>query len=420
MALAPNQDLPRSLRIDAARRRVRLDPADPTFFGHPYPAYHAIRTACPTFFWEEMDHWCVASHASVSALFRDRRFGRDVSHVASAASLGWPDVPDHLRPFHAFEARTMLEREPPAHTRLRAPVTRAFVSRTIERLRPRIARLAHDLIDAFAGSGTVDLLPAFAEPIPVTIIAELLGVPVAMAPQLIEWSHRMVAMYHAGRTAEVERKAVAATLDFSDYLRGFLAERRGGPGDDVLSLLLQAEAHGDGLSEDEVIANAILLLNAGHEASVHAIGNGVAALLAEGRIAAPLFATPERTVAIVEELLRFEPPLHLFTRYALQAVDLDGVALRTGDRIGLLIGAANRDPAAYPDPDRLDPARAAAPHVAFGAGLHFCVGAPLARLELQVALPILFERLPDLRLAEPPRTANRYHFHGLDALRVRF
>lgn len=420
MTLDQTQALPRSLRVDAARRRIRLDPADPTFFGNPYPAYHAIRTACPTFFWEEMGHWCVASHAAVSALFRDRRFGRDVSQVASRASLGWPDIPDSLKPFYDFEAASMLEREPPVHTRLRAPVTRAFVSRTIERLRPRVARLAHDLIDGFARAGAVDLLPAFAEPIPVTIIVELLGLPVAMAPQLIGWSHRMVAMYQTGRTPEVERDAVAATVAFSTFLRGALAERRRRPGDDVLSLLLRPGPDGDRLSEDEVVANAILLLNAGHEATVHAIGNGVAALLAHGPAAAHPFASPERTAAIVEELFRFEPPLHLFTRYALQPVDLEGLALRTGDKVGLLIGAANRDPAAYPDPDKLDPGRTVTPHVSFGAGLHFCIGAPLARLELQVALPILFERLPDLRLAEPPRFANRYHFHGLDALRVRF
>jgi cytochrome P450 len=412
--------LPDTLSIDAAARRVRLSPADASFFRNPYPAYRAIREACPVFFWEDYDLWCFAGYAAVDALFRDRRFGRDVSHVASREQLGWPAIPDHVKPFYAFEARSMLECEPPVHTRLRTLVNRAFVSRTVERLRPRVEALAHRLIDAFAHQGEVDLLPAFATPIPVTIIAEMLGVPVEAAPQLIDWSHRMVAMYQFGRSHATELDAVEATLQFSAFMRAHVAERRRSPGDDILSLLLQAEAAGDRLSEDELITTAILLLNAGHEATVHAIGNGVASILAEGLDPKKLFATPESTAATIEELLRFDPPLHSFTRYALQPVEIAGLSLKLGDQVGLLIGAANRDPAAYPAPDRLDPGRTGPPHVSFGGGIHFCIGAPLARLELQVALPILFARLPALRFAEPPRYADRYHFHGLEALRLRF
>lgn len=372
------------------------------------------------FFWEEYRMWCFAGHAEVGALFRDRRFGREVLHVASRAELGWPEIPAHLQPFTDVEAHSMLEREPPVHTRLRTLVNRAFVSRTVERLRPRVEALAHALIDGFAADGEVDLLPAFAEVIPVTIIAELLGVPVRHAPQLLDWSHRMVAMYQFNRSPAVEDAAVAATVAFAGFVRAVVRERRSAPGEDLISLLIAAEASGGRLSEDELVSTAILLLNASHEATVHAIGNGVAALLQARLDPAPLFATPERTAATVEELLRFDPPLHLFTRYALEPVEIAGVSLKRGDQVALLIGAANRDPAVYADPDRLDPERAGVPHVAFGAGIHFCVGAPLARLELQVALPILFARLPGLRLAEPPRVADRYHFHGLDSLRVRF
>ncbi len=400
---------------------MRLSPSDPAFFRDPYPAYRAIRDACPVFFWEDYGFWCFARHADVGALFRDRRFGREVTQVASRAVLGWPDPPEHVKPFYDFEARSMLEREPPAHTRLRRLVNRAFVSRSIERLRPRIEALAHDLVDRFEGRGAVDLLPAFAEPIPVAIIAALLGVPADMAPRLLAWSHRMVAMYQFGRTVATEHAAVEATAQFGAYIRATLAERRRHPGEDILTLLLRAEASGDALTEDELVTNAILLLNAGHEATVHAIGNGTAATLAAGLSPRELFATPERTAATVEELLRFDPPLHLFTRYALERVDIAGATLDVGDRVGLLIGAAARDPDTYPDPDRLDPGRASpAPHVAFGAGIHFCVGAPLARLELEAALPILFARLPNLRLLEPPRFADRYHFHGLESLRVAF
>ena len=410
--------LPDSLAIDGPGRRVRLAPTDPTFFEDPYPAYRAIRERCPVFFWEDYGFWCCAAMADVDALFRDRRFGRDVTPVASRESLGWPALPDHVKPFTDLDALSMLEREPPAHTRLRRIVQRAFVSRSIERLRPRVTALAHGLVDRCPASGAFDLLPAFAEPIPVTLIAELLGVPAEDAPRLLDWSHRMVAMYRLDRNRAVEDAAVAATLEFSAYLRSAVACRRVRPEEDLLGLLTAASLDGEALSEDEIISNAVLLLNAGHEATVHAIGNAVAAILASGIDPEALFATPDRTAATIEETLRFDPPLHLFTRYALEPVAVHGVELAVGDRIGLLIGAANHDAAVFPDADRFDPHRSPAPHVAFGAGLHFCLGAPLARLELQVALPILFGRRPGLRLAEPPRFADRYHFRGLQALRV--
>ena len=410
--------LPDSLAIDAPGRRVRLAPTDPTFFQDPYPAYRVIRERCPVFFWEDYGFWCCAAMADVDALFRDRRFGRDVSGVASRETLGWPALPDHVRPFTDLDALSMLEREPPAHTRLRRVVQRAFVSRSIERLRPRVASLAHDFVDRFPAAGAFDLLRAFAEPVPVTIIAELLGAPAEDAPRLLDWSHRMVAMYRLDRNRAVEDAAVAATLEFSAYLRSALACRRVRPKEDLLSLLAFAAPDGEALSEDEIVSNAVLLLNAGHEATVHAIGNAVANILASGLDRGSLFATPDRTAATIDETLRFDPPLHLFTRYALEPVALHGVELAIGDRIGLLIGAANRDAAVFPDAERFDPLRSPAPHVAFGAGIHFCIGAPLARLELQVALPILFERRPGLRLAEPPQFADRFHFRGLRVLRV--
>ncbi len=404
--------LPPSLRIDAARASVRLSPVDPAFVQDPYPSYRAIREACPLFLWEDYGHLCAADAATVDALFRDRRFGRE----APESLAGRPPPPEHTKPFHDLDALSMLEREPPAHTRLRRLVGRAFVSRAVERLRPRVEVLADALLDALPDEGAVDLLPAYAEPIPVAIIAELLGVPGADAPHLLDWSHRMVAMYRPGRGRAEEDAAVAATLAFSAYLRRHLAERRARPRDDLLTLLATAPA-GE-ISEDEAVANAVLLLNAGHEATVHAIGNAVVAVLGSGLDPAAVFSTPARTAATVEEALRFDPPLHLFTRTCLEPARVAGADFAPGDRVGLLIGAANRDPARWPAPDRFDPFRAPAPHVAFGGGLHFCLGAPLARLELEVALPRLFARRPRLRLAGEPRFADRYHFRGLDALRV--
>lgn len=398
------------MKIDKTNRSLGLDPRERGFFDNPYPIYRQLRESVPVFKWEDYGYWCFARHEDVSALLRDRRFGRQILHVMTREELGWSEIPERLKPFYDVEQHSLLETEPPVHTRLRGLVNRAFLSRTVERLKPRIAQLAHELIDGFAAKREVELLEAFATPIPIIIIAELLGVPVEEGPQLLTWSHDMVAMYQARRDAEVERKAVEATLAFSGFMRRYLQARRSSPGDDLLSQLIAAEAEGKSLSEDELITTAILLLNAGHEASVHAIGNGVKALIEEGQAGRGLGD------GHVEELLRFDAPLHLFTRYALEDVDFNGLKLKKGETVGLLLGAANRDPARFPEPDRFDPGRTPNPHVSFGGGIHFCVGAPLARLELNVALPILFERLPGLKLARPPRYRDAYHFHGLERL----
>ena len=409
MALEP------ALAIDPQTRRVRLRPGDPAFFTNPYPAYRALQERCPVFFWEEYGHWCFSRFADVNALLRDRRFGREILHVASRQELGWPAPEAHLAAFDAVEANSLLEREPPVHTRLRKLVNRAFVSREVERLRPRITSLAHTLIDGLEAERSVGLLERFATPIPVTIIAELLGVPVAMAPELLAWSHAMVAMYQHHRSRAVEEAAVRATGAFVDFVRAHIEARRRRPGDALIDRLIEAEDEGHKLSGDELVSTCILLLNAGHEATVHAIGNSVHAILASGVDRASALAD---LPALVEELLRYDAPLHMFTRYALQDLEFAGVGLRKGDKVGLLLGAANRDPSRFTDPDRVDPARADQGYVSFGAGIHFCVGAPLARLELEVALHVLFQRLPGLQLAAPARFKDSWHFHGLERLEV--
>ena len=391
---------------------MRLDPRDPDFFNDPYPAYAAIREAAPAFFWEDYGFWCFARFADVLALLRDRRFGRTV--VESGPRESRP----HLEPFDALERHSMLELEPPEHTRLRNLVNRAFVSRRIERLGPQIERLAHERIDAFMAKRSADLVAEFASPIPVAVIADLLGVPRDMGRQLVNWSHRMVAMYQFGADRTVEDRAAEAARAFADYVRGFARARRGDLGDDLVSQLLIAEADGGKLSEDELITTVILLLNAGHEATVQAIGNGVKIMLEQGGDAREAFASESATQGTVEELLRLDPPLHLFARYALEEVEFAGVRLRKNEKIGVLLGAANRDPERFPNPDAFDARRTPNPHVSFGAGIHFCVGAPLARLELAVALPILFARLKGLRLIERPRYRDAFHFRGLEALKV--
>ena len=392
--------------------RLVQSPTDPAFVQNPYPAYARARAAGGALiWWEDYAMPCALSYAAVNAVLRDRRFGREIP-----AELSSPPPP-HLAPFYAIEDHSMLELEPPRHTRLRGLVLRAFTSQRIADLAPGITALAQDLIDAFPQDAPFDLLPAYARMIPVITIARLLGVPEDRADDLLAWSNAMVGMYQARRTRAMEDAAASAAAAFTAFLTDYIDQRRRAPADDLITQLIAAEEDGTRLSTPELIATCILLLNAGHEATVHSIGNATRLLLAQPDPRAHL--TPDRINATVEELLRLDPPLHMFTRYAYEDITLHGHPFRRGDRIGLLLGAANRDPGHWQHPDRFDPARPAKPHAAFGAGLHFCVGAPLARLELQIALQTLFTRCPGLRLSGRPRFADTYHFHGLERLMVR-
>jgi cytochrome P450 len=399
------------MHLDTNSRSVDLDPRAAQFFNDPYPAYDTIRAQTPVFKWEQYGHWCFARFEDVNALLRDRRFGRQILHVATREELGWPDPPEHIRVFTDHEKHSLLELEPPVHTRLRGLVNRAFLSRQVERLRPKLEALCHELIDKVEVQTNFDLLPAYATPIPILVICDLLGAPGDMAEQFLAWSHDHVAMYMARRDRAVEDKAVAAVTAFSNYMRELIRERRKALGDDLLSELIRASDEQGKLSEDELVTTAILLLNAGHEATVHALGNGVKALI-ENKVIGPLEA------GHVEEVLRFDAPLHMFTRYALEDVEYNGLKLKKGETIGLLLGAANRDPARFDAPHDFQPMRPNNAHTSFGAGIHFCVGAPLARLEMEVALQILWQRLPGLRLVEQPAYRDAYHFHGLQRLVV--
>ncbi|MEL6678044.1 MAG: cytochrome P450, partial [Pseudomonadota bacterium] len=347
-------------------------PRDAGFVQDPHPFYDRARAAGALFQWAEYGHPCSAAHATVSAILRDRRFGRENPFP--------PEIPDHLDPFYRIERHSMLEREPPAHTRLRGLVLRAFTSRRVAAMEAEVAALCHALIDRF--DREVDLLTAYAERIPVIVICRLLGVPEERADDLLRWSHAMVAMYQARRDRAVEDAAVAATLAFRAYLEALIEARRRAPTGDLLSDLIAARDGAAKLTDDELVATVILLLNAGHEATVHGIGNGVKAALESGLPLSQLAEAP----GLVEEVLRFTPPLHMFTRFALEPVEVAGHRFETGDVVGLMLAAANRDPATFADPARFDPGRDARAQVSFGAGLHFCVGAPLARLEMAQAL----------------------------------
>jgi cytochrome P450 len=400
-----------TMKIDANTRSVDLDPRETQFYQNPYPAYHAIREACPVFKWGQYGHWCFATYEDVSALLRDRRFGRQILHVATREELGWADTPEHLKPFAEHEQHSLLELEPPVHTRLRGLVNRAFLSRQVERLRPEIIRFCNELIDKIDSRSEFDLLPAYATPIPLRIICDLLGAPASMANQFLAWSHDHVGMYMARRNRVTEDKAVTAVTEFSHYMRELIRERRTSPHSDLLSELVRASDGEGKLSEEELITTAILLMNAGHEATVHSLGNAVKTLL-ENNHRGPV------TPALVDETLRFDPPLHMFTRYALEDLEYGGIKLKKGELVGLLLGAANRDPHRFKDPDHFEPIRNPNPHVSFGAGIHFCVGAPLARLELEIGLQTLFERMPNLKIARAVIYSDKYHFHGCEQLFV--
>ena len=377
-------------------------PTDPAFVQDPFPFYLRARAEGPLFYWDDYGMVCATSALAVATLLRDRRFGREIP-----ADLAQPHPP-HAEPFYALEAHSMLELEPPRHTGLRAQVLRAFTTRQVARMADGVAELAEAQLAGI--TGRFDLIEVLARRVPVVTVARLLGLPEAMAETMLGWSHAMVGMYQARRSPEVERAAARAAAEFAGFMRDWIAERRRRPADDLVTALIEAGE----LDEDELVATCILLVNAGNEAVTHALGNGVRLLLDHGFD--PDALSPDRIGATVEELLRFDPPLHLFTRMAYEEVELFGHRFARGEEVALLLAAANRDPQFWPDPERFDLDRGVKAHAAFGAGIHFCVGAPLARLELRSVIPILFRRFPGLRLAEPPAYADLYHFRGLERL----
>jgi len=397
---------------DSSLPRLSVDPCDPGFIQDPYTSYEKWRTSHPVFFWDEYEVICFARHRDVNAILRDHRFGRQILHVATREELGLADPPAHLEPFYRFESRSLLELEPPVHTRLRALINKAFLLKQIERLRPLISNYCAELIAVLREKKEFDLIADFATPIPVRLICQMLGVPVAMAPRFLSWSHDMVGMYQARRDRALEDAAVQATLEFTGFMRNYVQERRKCPGDDLLSELIKAEEQGQKLTEEELVTTAILLLNAGHEATVHMIGNTVKTLLEEG-------IHDGIDPQTVEESIRFDPPLHLFKRYALEDLVYEGIRLKKGQQVGLLLASANRDTEVFASAGQFIRNRVPNPHVSFGAGIHYCVGAPLARLEMQIAIPMLFESFPNMKLMEKPKYRDIYHFHGLETLHIR-
>jgi cytochrome P450 len=306
-----------------------------------------------------------------------------------------------------------MENEPPAHTRLRRPVAAAFNRGHIERLRPRVRELAASLLAETDPAG-FDVIGAYAEPLPVLVIAELLGVPASEAPSLRRWSQAIVRMYEPSPGPDVVAAAVAAATEFADLVRALVAERRHDPRDDLITDLVSTGSTTGGLSEDEVVAAVVLLLNAGHEASVNVFGNGLVAMLRRGLTP----AGGSDLALTVEEMLRFDSALQLFERTATEEVEVGGVVVEPAQKIAVLLGSANRDPAVFETPDEFVVDRDPNNHVAFGVGVHFCLGAPLARMELFESLTTLFATYPSLALAGEPESRGTFVLRGYHSVPV--
>jgi cytochrome P450 len=391
---------------DAVDAAEMLDLSDPAVVADPYPAFAELRAHAPVAWHDGLGIWVATSHAACSQVLRERALGR----------IFQPRRPEDVwETFNWLHADSILDSEPPKHTRLRRLVQSAFSRGHVSRLGPRIEELTAGLLDdcaqRLADEGAFDAIADLAEPLPVLVIAELLGWPEAERHLLRPWSQAIVKMYEVNRTPEQEAEAVTASVEFAAYVKSLAAERVSGGGDDLLSDLVAVRDGSDRLSTHELVATVVLLLNAGHEASVNGFGNGLASLVASG-------AEPGSPEPLVEEMLRHDSPLHLFERTATRDVTLGDVTVEEGQKVAALLGAANRDAAVFDAPDEFHPDRDPNPHLAFGAGIHFCIGAPLARLELQTSVGALLARFGRLETVEAVRRPT-FVLRGYERLLVR-
>jgi cytochrome P450 len=399
-----------------------LDPFAPEIRANPYPTYERIRAEGRVYWPDPASSPILTSYDDCVAVLRDHeRFSNDGSNSKYAEQVGDADLGGGM--LGALSARPMLFADPPDHTRLRGLVNKAFTPRVVDQLRPRMEAIVDELLDEVAGAGTMDIIEQVAYPLPVIMIAELLGVPVADRDLLRTWSAPLARTIDPMDNVEPEfmTEVAGAGLAFIAYLAQLINERRQSPRDDLVSALIEAEDSGDKLSQEELIVNLVLLLIAGHETTTNLIGNGMLALLRHPDQLAELRAEPPLIKLAVEELLRYDGPVQLDARTALEDVEIAGVTIPKKEQPILLLAAANRDPEQFSDPNRLDLRRSPNAHIAFSSGIHFCVGASLARAEGQVAINAMLRRMPKLALAvdEPPYKGN-VTLRGLATLPVTF
>ena len=379
----------------------RVDLFDPVFKENPYPTYAELRSTAPVYRTELPDGrglWLITRYEDVLAVLKDGRFVKDWRKALTPEQLAQvPPIPPVMEPL----THNMLDTDPPDHERLRSLVSKAFTPRLIERMRPRVQAIADSLLDAVQDRGEMDLIDDYAFPLPITVIAELLGIPAEDRNRFREWSNAAVS---GNSTQEyLEEILIPHMTAFNDYLLALSEEKRKNPKDDLVSALVRAEEAGDKLSEDELLGMVFLLLVAGHETTVNLIGNGVLALLQHPDQLQKLKDDPSLIKPAVEELLRYDGPVETSTeRFAREDIDLGGTVIPRGEMVLVVLGAADRDPERFADPDELDITRADNRHLAFGKGIHHCLGAPLARMEGQIAISTLLDRMPNLRLKDSP------------------
>ena len=392
----------------------RFDLTDADTVRDPYPAFALMRAEGKPVWDDVLGMWLAFRYDDANAVLRTRQLGR----------IYRPREPEDVwETFNWLHEDALLENEPPKHTRLKSLVAKAFARGHIERRRPRIQELCGQLLDVAIekahDTGTFDVMADYAEPLPVLVIADLLGFPESDVPLLRPWSQAIVKMYEYDRTEDDNARARVACDEFASYVTALAKARRGAPADDLITHLAEVEAEGSKLTERELAATCVLLLNAGHEATVNGFGNGIVALLDDrmqwDRVVANPWGLAETAV---EEMLRYDTPSQLFERTATRDVELGGITVREGQKIAALLGSANRDPDVFADADTFDVGRDPNPHIAFGAGIHFCLGAPLARLEMQQSLPLLAKRLPGLTLAEGAVQRDTFVLRGWDTVPV--
>jgi cytochrome P450 len=394
-----------------------FNPFLPSFAANPYPAYSSLRASEPVHFSPTLQAWVITSYAECEQVLRDpQTFSNNPMLATSPIARQFQQ---QRREFPLGEVPTVLNSDAPVHTRLRGIVTRAFTPRVVEGLRGRIEEITNELLDAAPSDGPFDLVSTLALPLPVIVIAELLGVPPTDRERFKRWSTSIADVAtNLFSTPDAIESTKRASAELIEYLTGFVEERRREPREDLITALVQAEDGGSRLTRDELLAFTIVLLIAGHETTINLIDNGMLALLEALEQFDLLRDDPSLVPDAVEEFLRYDSPVQGLIRVARSDVELGGRELKSGDALIVMIGAANRDPARFPDPDRLDIRREDNRHLAFGLGPHFCLGAPLARLEAQVAFDALLRRFPSMSLAGKPERGGTFVLRGLSRLQV--
>lgn len=397
----------------------RLSVGGPDFIADPYPTLNELRESTPILWNETTQQWMITRFDDVSAALKSRKLGRAYTHRFSHEAFGRAEPDPRWARFNEHEQWSLLSLEPPDHTRLRRLVSKVFSPRAVAGVASDIARFSEELLDRCDDLGTFDLIGDYAQPYSVAVICSMLGVPVADTQLLLDWSHAIVKMYEMSASDDTKRAADQAAAEYIEYTRSLIAEKRRQPDGLLVSELAQVEDAGDTLTEAEIISTTMVLLEAGHEATVNTLGNGFRALMHHREQWDRVCSGEVTFGSAAEELLRYDAPLQMFARWVLEPdCEIAGQAVQVGEEVAMLFGSAQRDPRRFDAPDSFDVGRDDPAHIGFGGGIHFCIGAPLARQELSRSLEGFSRRFPDLQLVEEPSYHPTFVIRGLRELRV--